>query len=347
MYEEAYKDLCEIVGAEYVLQDEPMSRHTTFRVGGPADYLVTPDMESLPEVIAYCREKEIPCLVIGNGSNLLCGDGGVDGVVVEIGKRMSRIRIASEIGDDEAFLSMGSAEEAVGDTRISGKETAEECPTHAAVLENEPAAVTVTAEAGALLSAVAARAASESLTGFEFAAGIPGSIGGAAVMNAGAYGGEMKDVLTDVTVLTPEGKIRTFPAEELDLSYRHSAIPGRGYIVLSVSLRLKTGDAEVISAYMAELKEKRVSKQPLEYPSAGSTFKRPQGYFAGKLIQDADLRGFTVGGAQVSEKHCGFVINRGGATAADIRTLMAHVQQTVREQFGVELEPEVKFVGKY
>ncbi len=302
MCELIYKDLCEIAGAEYVLRDEPMSRHTTFRVGGPADFLVTPDMESLPKVIAYCREKGIPCLVIGNGSNLLCGDGGVDGVVVEIGKRMSGIRVGAE---------------------------------------------NVTAEAGALLSAVSARAASESLTGFEFAAGIPGSIGGAAVMNAGAYGGEMKDVLTDVTVLTSEGENRTVPAEELDLSYRHSAIPGRGYIVLSVSLRLKTGDSDAIFAYMAELKEKRVSKQPLEYPSAGSTFKRPQGYFAGKLIQDAGLRGFAAGGAQVSEKHCGFVINRGGATAADICSLMEHVQQTVREQFGVELEPEVKFVGKF
>ncbi|MCD8230347.1 MAG: UDP-N-acetylmuramate dehydrogenase [Clostridiales bacterium] len=302
MCELIYKDLCEIAGAEYVLRDESMSRHTTFRVGGPADFLVMPDMESLPKVIAYCREKGIPCLVIGNGSNLLCGDGGVDGVVIEIGKRMSGIRVGAE---------------------------------------------NVAAEAGALLSAVSARAASESLTGFEFAAGIPGSIGGAAVMNAGAYGGEMKDVLTDVTVLTSEGEIRTVPAEELDLSYRHSAIPGRGYIVLSVSLRLKTGDSDAIFAYMAELKEKRVSKQPLEYPSAGSTFKRPQGYFAGKLIQDAGLRGFVAGGAQVSEKHCGFVINRGGATAADICSLMEHVQQTVREQFGVELEPEVKFVGKF
>lgn len=302
MCELIYKDLCEIAGAEYVLRDESMSRHTTFRVGGPADFLVMPDMESLPKVIAYCREKGIPCLVIGNGSNLLCGDGGVDGVVIEIGKRMSGIRVGAE---------------------------------------------NVAAEAGALLSAVSARAASESLTGFEFAAGIPGSIGGAAVMNAGAYGGEMKDVLTDVTVLTSEGEIRTVPAEELNLSYRHSAIPGRGYIVLSVSLRLKTDDSDAIFAYMAELKEKRVSKQPLEYPSAGSTFKRPQGYFAGKLIQDAGLRGFVAGGAQVSEKHCGFVINRGGATAADICSLMEHVQQTVREQFGVELEPEVKFVGKF
>ncbi|MCD8365662.1 MAG: UDP-N-acetylmuramate dehydrogenase [Clostridiales bacterium] len=279
-----------------------MSRHTTFRVGGPADFLVMPDEESLPQVIACCKEHAAPFLVIGNGSNLLCGDGGVDGVVIEIGKRMS-------------------------DIRVDG--------------------TTVTAGAGALLSAAAARAAAEGLAGLEFAAGIPGSIGGAAVMNAGAYGGEMKDVLAEVTVLTAEGDICTLPAAELDLSYRHSAIAERGYTVLSVSLKLSEGSPDDIYGRMAELKEKRVSKQPLEYPSAGSTFKRPEGYFAGKLIEDADLRGFSCGGAQVSEKHCGFVINRGDATAADIRSLMERVQETVADQFGVILEPEVKFVGKF
>ncbi|MCD8324999.1 MAG: UDP-N-acetylmuramate dehydrogenase [Clostridiales bacterium] len=310
MKEYIYQDLCRIAGAAHVLRDEPMSRHTTFRVGGPAQLLVTPDGESLPEVIAYCRKKETPCLVIGNGSNLLCGDGGVDGVVVEIGKRMSGIRVEENV------------ESAAPDR-------------------------TVTAETGALLSAVAARASAESLTGFEFAAGIPGSVGGAVVMNAGAYGGEMVDVLSEVTVLTPENEIRTIPVGELGLSYRCSVIPERGYIVLSAALRLEKGDPARIQARMEELKEKRVAKQPLEYPSAGSTFKRPEGYFAGKLIEDAGLRGFTVGGAQVSEKHCGFVINRGGATAADICSLMEQVQRTVREQFGVALEPEVKFVGKF
>ncbi|MCC8017842.1 MAG: UDP-N-acetylmuramate dehydrogenase, partial [Lachnospiraceae bacterium] len=195
--------------------------------------------------------------------------------------------------------------------------------------------------------AVAARASAESLTGFEFAAGIPGSVGGAVVMNAGAYGGEMVDVLSEVTVLTSENEIRTIPAGELGLSYRRSVIPERGYIVLSATLCLEKGDPARIQAQMEELKEKRVAKQPLEYPSAGSTFKRPEGYFAGKLIEDAGLRGFAVGGAQVSEKHCGFVINRGGATAADIRSLMEQVQRSVRNQFGVMLEPEVKFVGKF
>ncbi len=297
-----YKDLCQIAGEGAVLCDEPMSRHTTFRVGGPADFYVAPDSEGLPGVMAYCRENGIPCLVIGNGSNLLCGDGGVKGVVVEIGKRMSDIRIA-------------------------GTE--------------------VTAEAGALLSAIAARAAEAELAGFEFAAGIPGSIGGAAVMNAGAYGGEMKDVLTEASVLTAGGEILTLPAEDLQLSYRHSAIPEKNAIVMRVSLRLREGKREEISAYMADLKERRVSKQPLEYPSAGSTFKRPEGYFAGKLIEDAGLKGYSRGGAQVSEKHCGFVINRDHATARDIRTLMEYVQQTVLKKYGVTLEPEVKFIGKF
>ncbi len=297
-----YQDLCALAGSENVLRDEPMSRHTSFRIGGPADFFVMPDERSLPAVVDYCRKNEVPCLVIGNGSNLLCGDRGVEGVVVEIGKRMSAIE--------------------VDDTRVI-------------------------ARAGALLSAIATAAVQEGLTGFEFAAGIPGSIGGAAVMNAGAYDGEMKDILTDITVLMPDGGIRTVPAEELDLSYRHSIIPGKGWIVLSVTICLKHGRKEDINARMEELKELRTSKQPLEYPSAGSTFKRPEGFFAGKLIDDASLRGSACGGAQVSEKHCGFIINRGNATASDVRSLMEQVQADVREQFGVELEPEVKFVGRF
>lgn len=197
------------------------------------------------------------------------------------------------------------------------------------------------------MSAIAAKAAAASLTGFEFAAGIPGSIGGAVVMNAGAYGGEMVQVLENVTVLTREGEVRTLPASELDLSYRHSNIPENGSLVLEAALLLKKGDSGAIYAYMDELKQKRVSKQPLEYPSAGSTFKRPEGYFAGKLIEDAGLRGFQVGGAQVSEKHCGFVINRDNATSADVRNLMEQVQKRVLDQFGVILEPEVRFVGRF
>ncbi len=302
MKEEIYEALCRISGADHVLKQEPMSRHTTFRTGGPAELLVSPSAEELPEIIKYCGENRVPCLIIGNGSNLLAGDGGVQGVVIEIGKRMSEIRIEG---------------------------------------------TTVTAQAGALLSAIASRAAAAGLAGFEFASGIPGSLGGAVVMNAGAYGGEMKDVLQEVTVLTKEGEILYLPLQELELSYRHSIIPGKGYLVLGAKLVLKEGDREEICARMQELKEKRVSKQPLEYPSAGSTFKRPEGYFAGKLIEDSGLRGFQVGGAQVSEKHCGFVINRDNASAADIRSLMEQVQQIVYDKFSVKLEPEVKFVGNF
>ena len=203
----------------------------------------------------------------------------------------------------------------------------------------------ITVQAGAMLSVIAKKALAHSLTGFEFASGIPGTIGGAAVMNAGAYGGEMKDVLVEVTVLTKENEVKVIPVQELQLSYRHSVIPQNEWIVLGAKLRLKKGEEAQIRARMEELKEQRVTKQPLEYPSAGSTFKRPEGYFAGKLIMDAGLRGYTVGGAQVAEKHCGFVVNRGGATAADVLQLMADVSDKVKEQFGVTLEPEVKMLG--
>ena len=202
-------------------------------------------------------------------------------------------------------------------------------------------------QAGAQNAAVAKRALDASLTGFEFASGIPGTIGGAVVMNAGAYGGEMKDILKEVTVLDPNGMIRTIPAEELELGYRTSIIARKGYVVLEAVIVLKTGDPKEIKAAMDELKEKRVTKQPLEYPSAGSTFKRPEGYFAGKLIMDAGLRGFSVGGAQISEKHCGFVINKGNATAKDVTELMDETKKIVMEKFGVALEPEVKRLGQF
>lgn len=203
------------------------------------------------------------------------------------------------------------------------------------------------AQAGALLSAIANRALDMGLTGFEFAAGIPGTLGGACVMNAGAYGGEMKDVLQEVTVLTEEGEILTIPKSELELGYRTSVIARKGYIVLEAKIELREGNKAEIKAVMDDLKEKRVSKQPLEYPSAGSTFKRPEGHFAGKLIQDAGLRGFHVGGAQVSEKHCGFVINKEQASAADVDELMHQVTNIVEEKFGVRLEPEVKRLGEF
>lgn len=203
------------------------------------------------------------------------------------------------------------------------------------------------AQAGALLSAIASRALEKSLKGFEFASGIPGTLGGACVMNAGAYGGEMKQVLRQVTVLDAEGNIAVIPSEELEMGYRTSVIAKEGHIVLEAVIELKEGDEKEIRELMEELKNKRVEKQPLEYPSAGSTFKRPEGYFAGKLIQDSGLRGFSVGGAQVSEKHCGFVINKDHATAADIAELMRRVSECVEEKFGVALEPEVKRLGEF
>ena len=206
---------------------------------------------------------------------------------------------------------------------------------------------TITVQSGAMLAAVARTAYQNGLTGLEFASGIPGTIGGAVVMNAGAYGGEMKNVLKEVTVLTKEGEVLVIPAKALELGYRTSVIPKNGWIVLGAVLQLKKGDQEQILARMEELKEQRITKQPLDLPSAGSTFKRPEGYFAGKLIMDAGLCGFTVGGAQVSEKHCGFVVNRGNATAADVWKLICEVKRRVKEMTGVELEPEVKLLGDF
>lgn len=301
MNQSFYDKLNNVIGKDSILIDEPMSRHTTFRVGGPADFFVIPKAkEEVRDVIRICKEAGMPYYIIGNGSNLLVSDAGYRGVIVQIYKEMNEVKVEGDL---------------------------------------------VKAQAGALLSGIAAKALGAELSGFEFASGIPGTIGGACVMNAGAYGGEMKDVLEFVTVLTGEGKIIELGRNELELGYRTSVIAKKGYIVLGAVLKLERGDGEKIKTYMDELKEKRVTKQPLEYPSAGSTFKRPEGYFAGKLIEDAGLRGFQVGGAQVSEKHCGFVINRDHATAADIMELMRQVQIRVKENSGVNLEPEVKRLG--
>ena len=301
MNQNFYDKLNNVIAKDSILLDEPMSRHTTFRVGGPADFFVTPKAkEEVRDVICICKEAGMPYYIIGNGSNLLVSDAGYRGVIVQIYKEMNEVKVEGDL---------------------------------------------VKAQAGALLSGIAAKALGAELSGFEFASGIPGTIGGACAMNAGAYGGEMKDVLESVTVLTGEGKIIELGRNELELGYRTSVIAKKGYIVLGAVLKLERGDGEKIKTYMDELKEKRVTKQPLEYPSAGSTFKRPEGYFAGKLIEDAGLRGFQVGGAQVSEKHCGFVINRDHAAAADIMELMRQVQIRVKENSGVDLEPEVKRLG--
>ena len=302
MNDQFLTELQNVMGGSGIFMEEPMKKHTTFRVGGPADVLVQPDETALAAILALCRQYHVSYSFIGNGSNLLVGDKGIRGVVIEMTDPMGNIEVDG--------------------TKI-------------------------TAQAGAMLSKIANTAASNGLGGMEFAAGIPGSVGGAVVMNAGAYGGEMKDIIEKVYVLDEHGAQLELDRDALDLGYRHSCIPEKKYIVTKVVLELVPRNEAEIRSEMKELNEKRAEKQPLQYPSAGSTFKRPEGYFAGKLIMDAGLRGYQVGGAQVSEKHCGFVINKGDATAADICQLMRDVSDKVQAQFGVVLEPEVKMIGEF
>ena len=301
MMQEFCHKLKNVITKGTVLTEEPMSRHTSFQIGGPAEIFVQPATgDEVRQAICLAKEEQIPFFVVGNGSNLLVSDDGFRGMIVQIGRNLQEISVEDNV---------------------------------------------IYAQAGALLSRVARTALEHGLTGMEFAAGIPGSLGGAVAMNAGAYGGEMKDILTYAEVLTPDGEIKILSLEELDLSYRHSCIFDEDYIVLSVHLQLEQGDTTVIRNRMDELARARREKQPLEYPSAGSTFKRPEGYFAGALIQDAGLKGYTVGGAQVSEKHSGFVVNRGGATAEEVLFLIKQVQKKVKSRFGVTMEPEVRMVG--
>ena len=302
MNDQFLTELQNVMGGSGIFMEEPMKKHTTFRVGGPADVLVQPDETALAAILALCRQYHVSYSFIGNGSNLLVGDKGIRGVVIEMTDPMGNIEVDG--------------------TKI-------------------------TAQAGAMLSKIANTAASNGLGGMEFAAGIPGSVGGAVVMNAGAYGGEMKDIIEKVYVLDENGAQLELDRDALDLGYRHSCIPEKKYIATKVVLELVPRNEAEIRSEMKELNEKRAEKQPLQYPSAGSTFKRPEGYFAGKLIMDAGLRGYQVGGAQVSEKHCGFVINKGDATAADICQLMRDVSDKVQAQFGVVLEPEVKMIGEF
>ena len=298
-----YDKVVDIVGEENVHTDEPMSRHTTFRIGGNADYFVKPgNADEVAAVIVVCREYNIPYFILGNGSNLLVSDDGYRGMIINIMDNMDSVTV---------------------DGRI------------------------ITAQAGAMLVRVSVMARDNALTGLEFASGIPGTIGGAVYMNAGAYGGEMKNVVKTVRAIDEYGRIYELDSEKMDFSYRHSIVEERKLIVLEVTLELEHGSREAIDDRMKELAEARRSKQPLEYPSAGSTFKRPEGYFAGKLIMDAGLRGYSVGGAQVAEKHCGFVINKSGATASDVVELIRDVQHDVDDKFGVTLEPEVKMLGEF
>ncbi len=292
-----------IVPKENILFHEPMSRHTTFRVGGEAKCLIRiNDKEQLKKLVPYLHITGQKYFILGNGSNLLVGDKGYSGIVVKL--------------DD------GNGSVTVEGDRMK-------------------------VSAGTLLSKAAAEAKEHSLTGMEFASGIPGTVGGAIVMNAGAYGGEMKQIVESVEVMDREGEILMLDNDTMEFGYRTSVIKNRPFIILETMLALKRGKKEEIADKMEGLAKQRREKQPLEYASAGSTFKRPEGYYAGKLIMDAGLSGFGIGGARVSEKHCGFIINDGTATAADIREVIEEVQQCVKKKFGVMLEREVIYLGDF
>lgn len=298
-----YGHLKEIIPEERILLEEPMSRHTSFRVGGPAKYFVRPrSAQEISAMLHYFQLIDKEYYVLGNGSNLLVSDKGYRGVILEIGEEMDGIS-------------------------IDGEE--------------------ITCGGGALLARAASFALEAGLTGMEFASGIPGSVGGAIVMNAGAYGGEMKQIVKTATVVLADGTVVTLSNEELEMGYRTSVFKKKPLVCVEAVFSLSRGNAEEIRARMEELREQRRKKQPLEYPSAGSTFKRPEGYFAGKLIMDAGLSGLSIGGAKVSEKHCGFIINTGNASAADIKDLIDEVIELVAERFQVRLEPEICMLGDF
>lgn len=290
-----------IVGEENLLVNEPMSEHTTFEIGGPADFYVIPeDFDEVRDVIAACKDAGVDYFVLGCGSDLLVSDEGYRGVIVAVADGL----VGVSVEDDE-----------------------------------------ICCQAGVGLREASEMACELGLSGLEFACGIPGSVGGACFMNAGAYGGCMADALKEVRVLLPDGSVDDVPVAELELGYRKSRIADEGWVVLSATFGLNPGDPEKIRATMDDLTHQREEKQPLELPSAGSTFKRPEGHFAGKLITDAGLKGYQSGGAAVSKKHAGFVVNVGGATASDVHAVIEHVQDEVERQFSVRLEPEVRFLG--
>ncbi|CEP91347.1 UDP-N-acetylenolpyruvoylglucosamine reductase [[Clostridium] sordellii] len=296
-----YKNLLNILDKEGIYLNEPMKNHISFKVGGPADFLLKPKTEDeIKRLIEFFKNENIPYIVIGNGSNLLVKDGGIRGVVIKIADNFNKFEIE--------------------DTKV-------------------------VAQSGALLSFMGKAILNKSLTGFEFAAGIPGTLGGAIAMNAGAYGGEMKDIVKSVRLMDSKGNIIELSNKEMEFEYRRSLISKSDYIVLSAIMELKEGNFDEIKGYMKELTKSRVTKQPLNLPSAGSTFKRPEGHFAAKLIEDSGLKGLTLGGARVSDKHSGFVVNIGDAKAKDIIELINVVKSTVYSKFGVMLEEEVKILG--
>ena len=282
------------------LVNEPMSAHTTLKLGGPADYMVFPrDGEEIAAMFREAAENGVPVTVIGHGSNLLVLDGGIRGLVICIGKNMRKITRDGNI---------------------------------------------LKAQAGAMLGSVALEAAEAGLTGLEFASGIPGTVGGGVTMNAGAYDGEMAQVVTEVRGIRPDGTAVRLSREEMNFGYRHSVVQEKDFIVTEVTFELKPGDPAMIRARMSELNAKRSEKQPLDLPSAGSTFKRPEGYYAAALIDQCGLKGYSIGGARVSEKHAGFLVNT-GTSSRDFLNLMKKVQAIVEERAGVRLEPEIRIVG--
>lgn len=296
-----YKSLLDILDKEEIFLDEPMKKHISFKVGGPADFLVKPkNEEQIKKLITLLKSENIPYIVVGNGSNLLVKDGGIRGVVIKISDNFNNFEVKDK---------------------------------------------TVFAQSGALLSLMGRAVLNNNLTGFEFAAGIPGTLGGAIAMNAGAYGGEMKDIIKSVRLMDEEGNIFELKNEEMEFGYRKSILSKKDYIVLSAVFELQEGNYDEIKNYMRELTKSRVTKQPLNLPSAGSTFKRPEGHFAAKLIEDSGLKGLTLGKAQVSDKHAGFVVNLGNAKAKDILDLIDVVKSTVYSKFGIMLEEEVKILG--
>lgn len=299
--EELNTRLKQILNSKNIGTNELMSKHTSFKVGGPVDILVEPEnFQQVKKIIELCNSSGTAYYVIGNGSNLLVKDGGIRGVAIKLTK-LNKIIIEDDI---------------------------------------------ITAQSGASFIKVSLEAMKHSLTGLEFACGIPGSIGGALTMNAGAYNGEISTVVESAVVVDKDGVVKTLTKEELELEYRMSSILKYGYTVLEVKLKLVHGEYEKIKGRMNELTKRRKDKQPLEYPSAGSTFKRPNGYFAAKLIEDSGLKGISVGGAEVSQKHSGFVINKGGATSKNIIDLITFIQQTVKKQFDVDLKTEVRILGE-
>lgn len=296
-------ELRAIVSEQNIAINEPLAPYTTFKIGGPADYLVTPEnVEQLKAVMQVCKENQIPYYVIGKGSNLLVGDKGFRGVIIQIYKNFNYIECI--------------------DTKV-------------------------TVGAGVMLARLAKEVADHGLAGLQGESGIPGTVGGAITMNAGAYGYEIKDHIVSATVLSQEGEVLILNKEELELGYRTSIVQKKSYIVIEATFELEYGDKDEIFAKMTELNKSRTEKQPLEYPSAGSTFKRPVGYFAGKLIMDSGLAGYRVGDIMVSDKHCGFVVNVGEGTASQVKQLIEDVQRIVFEKYQVKLEPEVRIIGEF